>query len=47
MIWGNRVTSNQAKIRPSIISVRATVGSGVGDLSEHVGSSEVTLTQEY
>jgi hypothetical protein len=24
--------------------VRATVGSEVGDLSEHVGSSEVTLT---
>jgi hypothetical protein len=29
------------------LPVRATVGSGVGDLSEHVGSSEVTLTQEY
>jgi hypothetical protein len=26
------------------LPVRATVGSEVGDLSEHVGSSEVTLT---
>jgi hypothetical protein len=26
------------------VDVRATVGSEVGDLSEHVGSSEVTLT---
>jgi hypothetical protein len=29
-----------------LVSVRATVGLGVGDLSERVGLSEITLTPE-
>jgi hypothetical protein len=45
-LWFCVILVSSRKVLFRAASVRATVSSGVGDLSEHLSSSEVTLTHE-